>query len=154
MADAGIMNIAIVPRHKGLSRQSLMMSEAERTIYDLVGGMPTFERLVAIFYARVEVDTELRRIFPDDLEPGKRWQALFLAQFFGGPAQYGIERGHPRLRMRHAPYSIDREARDRWLAHMVAAVDEVGIEEPMRTAMVDYFERASLHMMNISSVDG
>lgn len=120
----------------------------QHTIYDLVGGEPTFRHLVDDFYRRVQADAELRAIFPEDLEEGKRWQFLFLSQFFGGPQHYAAERGHPRMKMRHMPFPINRKLRDRWLGHMLAAVDEVGIEEPMRTVMRDYFERASEHMIN------
>lgn len=120
----------------------------EHTIYELVGGEPTFRQLVDVFYHRVEQDPALRAIFPDNMEPGKRWQFLFLSQFFGGPQQYAQERGHPRLRMRHSPFSIDDALRERWLTHMLTSIDEVGIEEPMRTVMRDYFERASEHMIN------
>ncbi len=88
-------------------------------------------------------------MFPDDLEAGKHWQFLFLTQFFGGPARYAQERGHPRLRMRHMPFPIDRMARDHWLGHMLAAIDEAGIEEPARSTMREYFERASEHMINL-----
>ncbi len=124
-----------------------MLSE-QRTLYELVGGETTFRQMVDVFYARVEADPELRPIFPADLEAGKRAQFLFLSQFFGGPATYAEERGHPRLRMRHDPFVIDQRARDHWLGHMIAAVDQVGIDEPMRGVMVDYFVRASTHMIN------
>jgi hemoglobin len=93
-------------------------------------------------------------MFPDDLEPGKRWQFLFLTQFFGGPQRYAVERGHPRLRMRHFPFPIDESARDRWLGHMLAALDEVGVEEPMRGMMRDYFVRAAAHMVNVETPSG
>ena len=121
---------------------------SQYTLYDQVGGEPTFQRLVDAFYRRVEADAELRAIFPADMEAGKRWQFLFLSQFFGGPEQYAAERGHPRMKMRHMPFPIDRKMRDAWLGHMLAAIDEVGIEEPMRSVMRDYFERASEHMIN------
>ena len=127
------------------------MQEPSFTVYEVVGGEPTFRRLVDAFYARVEVDPVLRPLFPADMEEGKRAQYLFLMQFFGGPTDYAAERGHPRLRMRHAPFPIGREARDHWLTHMLAAIDEAGIEEPARTVMRDYFERASLHMINVDS---
>jgi len=120
----------------------------DETIFALVGGAETFQRLVDRFYGRVEADVLLRPMFPDDLAPGKQAQLLFLMQFFGGGNAYSVERGHPRLRMRHFPFAIDREARARWLGHMLAAIDEVGIEEPMRGVMVEYFERGSLHMIN------
>jgi len=118
----------------------------------MVGGEPTFKRLVDIFYARVEADPVLRPLFPDDLAEGKRWQYLFLMQLFGGQGTYSALRGHPRLRLRHAPFVIDKEARDHWLEHMLAAVDEVGIAEPARTQMRDYFENASTHMINVESL--
>ncbi len=125
------------------------MQEPSLSVYEMIGGEPTFRRLVDTFYARVEADEFLRPLFPADLEEGKRAQYLFLMQFFGGPTQYMLERGHPRLRMRHAPFPIGREARDHWLGHMLAAMDEVGIEEPARSEMREYFERASLHMINV-----
>lgn len=125
------------------------MSDQETSVYEQVGGEPTFQKLVDIFYSRVEADTELRAMFPEDLEPGKRWQYLFLMQFFGGPQQYAVERGHPRLRMRHMPFPIDMEARNRWLGHMLVAIDEAGIVEPARSTMREYFERGSAFMINV-----
>ncbi|MEQ8673340.1 MAG: globin [Aggregatilineales bacterium] len=124
------------------------MSEGEITVYEIVGGDETFKKLVDEFYARVEQDDRLRALFPEDLEAGKHWQYLFLRQFFGGPAEYHSERGHPRLRMRHAPFKIDEKARDAWLAHMLSSIDAVGIQEPERQMMRSYFERAATHMIN------
>lgn len=121
---------------------------SEQTVYELVGGEETFRRLVDTFYAKVEADEALRAIFPDDLEPGKVWQRLFLIQYFGGPADYSVQRGHPRLRMRHAPYPIDGGLGQAWLKHMLDSIDEVGIEEPARSVMRAYFERAAPHMVN------
>src|SRR5689334_14680114 len=112
------------------------------TIYAQVGGRETFRRLVDAFYARVEADPRLRPMFPADLGPGKEHQLLFLIQYFGGPTEYGERRGHPRLRMRHAPFPIGPAERDAWLSHMLAAVDEAGIAEPARSAMRSYFEMA------------
>ena len=120
----------------------------EKSIYELVGGDPTFQKLVDIFYARVEQDAILRPMFPEELEAGKHWQFLFLTQFFGGPARYQEQRGHPRLRMRHFPFPINQAARNHWLEHMLAAIDEVGIPEPARQEMRDYFERGSTFMIN------
>jgi hemoglobin len=110
--------------------------------------METFRRLVDAFYRRVEADPVLRPVFPEDMEGNKRPQYLFLAQFFGGPTTYSEERGHPRLRMRHFPFAIDQQARDHWLKNMLDAIEEVGIEEPMRSEMTDYFERGSTFMIN------
>ncbi|MFV9503256.1 MAG: globin [Oscillochloridaceae bacterium umkhey_bin13] len=124
------------------------MNEQQATIYEQVGGSETFRRLVDAFYRRVEQDDTLRAIFPADLEPGKRHQLFFLIQYFGGPQTYSSERGHPRLRMRHAPFPIGPAERDAWLAHMLAAIDEVGITEPARSAMRAYFQMAAPAMMN------
>jgi hemoglobin len=129
------------------------MAESEQTLYEMVGGEPTFKRLVEVFYARIEADEALRPMFPADLEPGKRWQYLFLMQLFGGPKLYAAERGHPRLRMRHMPFPIDQAARDAWLGHMLAAIDDVGIAEPARSTMREYFERGSAFMINVQQVD-
>jgi hemoglobin len=127
------------------------MTESEQSVYEMVGGDTTFQRLVDAFYRRVEADEVLRPMFPADLEPGKHWQYLFLAQFFGGPTRYIEDRGHPRLRMRHAPFVIDQQGRDHWFAHMCAAIDEVGIQEPARSIMREYFERGSTFMINAES---
>lgn len=128
------------------------MSE-EYTLYQLVGGDDTFQRLVDSFYRRIEQDKGLRPMFPADLNPGKERQFLFLTQFFGGPSRYNEKRGHPRLRLRHSPFPIDEDARLRWLGHMLAAIDEVGIEEPMRGMMRSYFERASAMLVNRGNPD-
>lgn len=124
------------------------MADNQQTIYEMIGGEATFKRLVDEFYARVEADEELRAIFPDDLEPGKKWQFLFLMQYWGGPRRYADERGHPRLRMRHMPYPISPELRNRWVAHMLDAIDAVGIQDPARAAMREYFERGATFMIN------
>jgi hemoglobin len=94
----------------------------EGTLYERAGGQAWFDALVERFYDGVEADPVLRPMYPDDLEPGKRHLALFLAQYWGGPGTYSEERGHPRLRMRHVPFAIGPDARDAWIAHMTAAV--------------------------------
>lgn len=124
------------------------MTQNDPTIYDMVGGEATIRALVDAFYAKVEADEELRAIFPDDLEPGKKWQFLFLTQYWGGPRTYMDERGHPRLRMRHNPYPITPHLRNLWVQYMLEAVDEVGIEEPARSIMREYFQRGGSAMIN------
>ncbi len=126
----------------------LVMNDDQQTVYEMVGGDATFKALVDAFYRRIEADPDLRPMFPDDLEPGKHWQFLFLAQYWGGPARYAEERGHPRLRMRHAPYPVTPDAAQKWLSHMVASIDEVSIAEPARGMMIAYFERGSSFMVN------
>ena len=119
-----------------------------RSVYEMVGGEEPFRVLVDSFYKKIEKDPVLRPMFPDDLEESKRWQFLFLIQFFGGPRQYLEERGHPRLRMRHFRFPIDRRARDHWLRHMLEAIDDAGIVDPARAQMRQYFDRASAFLIN------
>lgn len=130
------------------------MTDEERSVFEIAGGEPVFRRLVDFFYARVEADEYLRPMFPEDMDEGKRWQFLFLMQLFGGPKDYAVERGHPRLRMRHFPFPITQRARNHWLLHMLDAVDEAGIPEPARTTMREYFERSSTHMINLDVEPG
>lgn len=129
------------------------MTNVEINVFELVGGEKVFQKLVDNFYKRVEADPVLRPLFPDDLEPGKRWQYLFLVQFFGGSTAYLQERGHPRLRLRHSSFPIDQRARDHWLKHMYDAIDELRIVEPARAIMREYFERASTFMINADNAD-
>lgn len=124
------------------------MVEGDISVYELAGGEPAFRRLVDIFYTKVEQDALLRPIFPASLEEGKRRQYLFLMQYWGGPQQYSAERGHPRLRMRHAPFPITPTVRDAWVRCMLEAIDEAGIPEPARGMMREYFDRAATFMIN------
>jgi hemoglobin len=124
------------------------MSEPIQTIYQAVGGMETFVRLVDAFYRGVESDPLLRPMYPADLTESREHLALFLAQYFGGPGTYSEQRGHPRLRWRHLPFPIDAAARDAWLRHMRAAVDETAIPEPARGLMLTYFEQTAQFLVN------
>jgi hemoglobin len=124
--------------------------ELERiTVYDLAGGEAPFLAVAAAFYRRIDKEPALRDMFPADLSGPIERLALFLIQYFGGPGAYSEQRGHPRLRMRHLPFRIDRKARDIWVGHMLAAVDEVEVPEPARTAMREYFERGATFMINV-----
>jgi hemoglobin len=120
----------------------------EATVFEVVGGQRFFDALVERFAKRVEADPTLRPIYPDDLAPGMRALALFLGQYWGGPPAYSAEKGHPRLRMRHAPFVITSRERDAWLAAMLAAIDEVGAVEIAREMMREYFATASTAMIN------
>ncbi len=123
------------------------------SVYEEVGGAPTFERLVHAFYEGVAGDPELRALYPEaDLGPAERRLRMFLTQYFGGPTQYSQERGHPRLRMRHAPYAVTLDMRDRWMRHMLAAMDTLELPEQHAEAMRDYFLRAA-HML-VNTDDG
>jgi hemoglobin len=121
------------------------------TIYEAAGGEQTFTRLIDRFYAGVAADPLLRPLYPDDDEELARAAEhlrLFLIQYWGGPAWYSQQRGHPRLRLRHAPFAIGRAERDAWMGHMLAAIDSLDLPRAVRAALVDYFERAATAMMN------
>ncbi len=94
-------------------------------MYAAVGGRPFFVDLVDGFYAGVSADPLLRPLYPADLTDSRRHLAGFLTQYWGGPSTYSDERGHPRLRMRHAPFSIGEAERDAWLRHMLGSLDAV-----------------------------
>lgn len=125
---------------------------AESTVFEMVGGMETFEALVDAFYAGVETDPILRPMYPAQLDDARRHTMLFLAQYFGGPMTYSEERGHPRLRMRHAPFQIGPTERDRWVHHMMAALNKVGIPEPAYTVMANYFASTATFLINSPTI--
>ncbi len=85
---------------------------------------------------------------PQDLAPARHNLALFLAQYWGGPTTYHEERGHPALRMRHAPFAIDADARDRWLLHMRAAVEAMDPSPEIAKALLEYFDLAAESLRN------
>ena len=119
------------------------------SFYDEVGGAETFERLVARFYEGVAQDAPMRALYPEeDLKPAERRLRMFLEQYFGGPKTYSEERGHPRLRMRHVPFPITLDMRNRWLRHMMDALDSLDLPEAHAMAMRDYFVRAADMLVN------
>jgi len=118
-----------------------------QTFYDAVGGEPTFHRIVARFYEQVAADEVLRPLYPEeDLGHAEDRLRLFLMQYWGGPTTYSDERGHPRLRMRHAPFKIGGAERDAWLRAMRTAVDEAGLAEPHRVQLWEYLEMVAHNM--------
>lgn len=118
------------------------------TLYEAVGGAKFFEALVADFYSRVETDDLLRPLYPDDLRASIAHTALFLMQYWGGPGTYSERRGHPRLRMRHAPFAIGVAERDAWFKHMAAAVSESDAIDEAKAMMLSYFDQAATAMIN------
>ena len=120
------------------------------TVYDEVGGLPFFEALVDRFYEGVAGDSELLAVYPtpEDLAPARRHLALFLAQYWGGPPDYSVERGHPALRMRHAPFAIGTDARDRWLVHMRAALRAMEPPPAVARALEEYLALAADALRN------
>lgn len=123
-----------------------------RSFYEEVGGADTFARLTRIFYDEVAKDEILRPMYPEeDLGPAERRFRMFLEQYWGGPRTYSDERGHPRLRMRHNPFSIGPIERDAWLRCMhtaIGAIDSDTLDDDHRRALVDYMEMAAQSMVN------
>jgi hemoglobin len=126
-----------------------MTGVTQESFFDAVGGHDTFVRLVDAFYDGVADDPVLRPMYPEeDLGPAKERLTMFLEQYWGGPTTYSAQRGHPRLRMRHMPFKVNPDARDRWLAHMRTAVDSLGLAPIHESQLWDYLERAAFSMIN------
>ena len=120
-----------------------------QSFYDLIGGEATIRGIVARFFVRVAADEILMGQYPaDDLAGAEERLALFLMQRWGGPTTYSDLRGHPRLRMRHAPFAVGPDARDRWLTHMREALDALDPPPELRTRFDEYFGFAAESMRN------
>ncbi len=124
------------------------MSQA--SLYERVGGLGFFEQLADRFYAGIATDPVLFPLYPQgqDLAPARRRLALFLVQYWGGPTTYLAERGHPRLRARHTPYTIGIRERDCWLHHMRVAIDASGAGDAERQELHAYMNLAADAMVN------
>jgi hemoglobin len=119
------------------------------TFYEAVGGHETFVALVKRFYEGVAGDADLRALYPEqDLGPAEVRLRMFLEQYWGGPTTYSQQRGHPRLRMRHAPFAVTPAMRDRWLHHMRIAVDSLELSPEHDQELWAYLERAAYFMVN------
>ncbi len=126
-----------------------MSQNLEPSFYERVGGQKTFNELVSHFYALVAVNPVLRPMYPDsDLKAAAQRLEIFLVQYWGGPTTYSEQRGHPRLRMRHAPFHIATKERDEWLNCMRQAVDGLEINAELKTELWNYLEMAANSMVN------
>jgi len=124
-------------------------SALSRSFYDEVGGRATFEKLVRAFYAGVATDPVLVEMYPEEDHEGAIQRLTgFLEQYWGGPGTYSEQRGHPRLRMRHMPFKVNPDARDRWLAHMRVAVDSLELPPLQDATLWGYLDRAAHAMVN------
>ncbi len=131
------------------------MSEQTKSFYERVGGHETFARMVRVFYEGVAEDPPLRELYPEeDLGPAEERLLLFLIQYWGGPKTYSETRGHPRLRMRHAPYAVTPTQRDRWLHHMHAAIDTLDMAVAEEAELREYMTRSAQFMVNAEDEPG
>ena len=126
------------------------MAERDTTnYYELFGGEPFFSDLVSQFYARVATNEILRPMYPErDMEGAAQRLKMFLEQYWGGPSTYSEERGHPRLRMRHAGFHIGPAAKEAWLTCMRQAVDGMEMEAAAQVKLWRYLEGAAEHLLN------
>lgn len=133
-------------RKRSFCRSTFTVSE---NFYERFGGAPAFQRLVHTFYENVKNDPLLSPMYPEaDFDGAERRLRMFLEQYWGGPHTYSDERGHPRLRMRHAPFVIGVAERDAWLACMKPAVDEMGLDSELHGELWGYLEGAATFMIN------
>lgn len=123
------------------------------TFYDEIGGMETITAIVARFYEGVATDELLRPMYPEeDLGPAEERFRLFLAQYWGGPTTYSDDRGHPRLRMRHAPFEVTPTAAQHWLRHFRAALDSAALTAEQDARFWDYVTHAAQFMVNTNEI--
>lgn len=121
----------------------------QQSFYEAVGGRKTFQTIVDVFYDQVAEDADFRAMYPEeDLGPAKERLLTFLEQYWGGPRTYQEQRGHPRLRMRHMPFRVDAEARDKWLRFMRRGVEAAELSPMHEEILWDYLERAAHSMVN------
>jgi hemoglobin len=122
-----------------------------KSFYEQIGGQQTFSQLVSHFYGLVAIDPILRPMYPEsDLKAAALRLQLFLEQYWGGPTTYSEQRGHPRLRMRHAPFHISRVEHDAWIKCMKQAVDGLAVEQSLKDQLWSYLSQAAAAMINAS----
>jgi hemoglobin len=128
---------------------------SEQTFYEEIGGHETIARIVEVFYEGVATESVLRPLYPEeDLAPAAARFTMFLVQYWGGPTTYSTQRGHPRLRMRHAPFAVTPTARDHWLEHFRAGLDAVDLTPEQDARFWEYVQHAADFMINTAEVSG
>jgi hemoglobin len=126
-----------------------MTEQTEQSFYDAIGGHDTIKLIVDTFYDGVEDDEVLRPLYPEeDLGPARVRFTMFLEQYWGGPTTYSEQRGHPRLRMRHAPFAVTPAARDHWLRHFRDGLDRAELSPEHDAAFWAYAQHAAQFMVN------
>lgn len=142
--DAGVQSLPTVPR-----TPSTATAPPTTTLHSRVGGDAFFKDLVDAFYRRVAESDVLRPLYPEpELSGASERLRLFLIQYWGGPTTYSQTRGHPRLRMRHAPFLVNSASIAAWLECMAGALDEVQPDPSVKAELWAYFERSAAFMRN------
>ena len=120
-----------------------------QSFYEAIGGYETIAGIVHRFYEGVASDEVLRPLYPEeDLAGAEERFTLFLVQYWGGPTTYSERRGHPRLRMRHAPFAVTPRAKEHWLRHFRAGLDSAGLTPELDAQFWDYVTHAAQFMVN------
>lgn len=119
-----------------------------KTLYEAIGGEETVRAIVEAFYPRVQVDPELGPLFPEDIRPVQEKQFQFLTQFFGGPALYTEQYGHPMMRARHLPIPITPRLAEVWLSCMTQALEDIGMDELLRKIVLERLSAPAHHFVN------
>ena len=125
--------------------------DSSLSIYDNLGGEQGIRSLVEAFYPRVLEDPVLSPLFPEDIMPVMEKQYMFLSQFFGGPALFSEAYGHPMMRARHLKFPITESHAEAWLGCMAGALEDIGVEEPLRQFVLQRLSGPAYHFVNSES---
>lgn len=123
-------------------------------LYEYIGGAATVRSIVNAFYPKVLSHPLLKPIFPDDINSLIEKQYLFLTQFFGGPALYTQQHGHPMMRARHLPFPITPQRAEAWLDCMQRALDEVIPSEEIRSVIIERLKGPAHFFVNTAEEEG
>ncbi|MFE5322154.1 globin [Paenibacillus sp. NPDC056579] len=118
------------------------------TPFEALGGAETIRRIVDAFYPLVQANPVIGPLFPEDIDPVREKQYLFLTQFFGGPPLYSSLYGHPMMRARHLPFEITPERAEAWLGCMRQALDKVGLEPELKAFVLERLKGPAYHFIN------
>ncbi len=122
--------------------------EQGQSLYEMLGGGETIRSIVEAFYPRVQRNPLLGPLFPEDIDPVMEKQYMFLSQFFGGPSLYSDAYGHPMMRARHLPFPVTLERAEAWLSCMGEALTEAGVQEPLRSMVLQRLSGPAMHFIN------
>jgi hemoglobin len=128
-----------------------MAATVKTTPYEVLGGEPGIKRLVHRFYELMDEQPEafaVRQMHPESLAGSAESLFEFLSGWFGGPPLFAEKKGHPRLRMRHAPYAVGQVVRDEWMLCMRQAITEQVADANFRDWLVNVFSQMADHMIN------
>ncbi len=124
------------------------MDKSESTLYELIGGAESIQKLVEAFYPKVVTHPLIGPLFPKDVGPVMEKQVLFLTQFMGGPALYSDKYGHPMMRARHLPFPITPEAAEAWLYCMQLALKELDLSDELQQIIIERLSGPAHHFIN------